>query len=184
MFPTTGARRTAVDFQDIERLDEGEFLNDNLVGYALRRIEEDMAPEHKSKVHFFNSYFFTSLTSKNGRKAFNYDAVKKWTKQKDLFDTPYIVVPINENLHWFVAIICNLPNLVRKPALLGDEAAEIAETPATSQKSSAQPSPIRDPDEIPDSQDPAKPDEQAMRRLSLGESERRKPTVEEIFEFD
>lgn len=184
MFPTTGARRTAVDFQDIERLDEGEFLNDNLVGYALRRIEEDMAPEHKSRVHFFNSYFFTSLTSKNGRKAFNYDAVKKWTKQKDLFDTPYIVVPINENLHWFVAIICNLPNLLRKPAPLDDEAADVAETPATSQISSVRPSPIRDPDEIPDSQGPPKPDEQAMRRLSLGESERAKATGEEIFEFD
>jgi sentrin-specific protease 7 len=185
MFPTTGARRTAVDFQDIERLDEGEFLNDNLVGYALRRIEEDMAPEHKSKVHFFNSYFFTSLTSKNGRKAFNYDAVKKWTKQKDLFDTPYIVVPINENLHWFVAIICNLPNLVRKPALLGDEAADVAETPVTSQRSSVQPSPIRDPDdEVPDSQGSAKPDEQAMRQLSLDESEKGKATGGEVYEFD
>lgn len=185
MFPTTGARRTAVDFQDIERLDEGEFLNDNLVGYALRRIEEDMAPEHKSKVHFFNSYFFTSLTSKNGRKAFNYDAVKKWTKQKDLFSTPYVVVPINENLHWFVAIICNLPNLVRKPALLGDEAADVAETPATSQRSSVQPSPIRDPDdEVPDSQDPEKPDEQAMRQLSLDEFEKGRATSGEVFEFD
>ena len=184
MFPTTGARRTAVDFQDIERLDEGEFLNDNLVGYALRRIEEGMAPEHKSKVHFFNSYFFTSLTSKNGRKAFNYDAVKKWTKQNDLFNTPYVVVPINENLHWFVAIICNLPNLLRKPAPLGDEAADVAETPAASQRSSVQPSPIRDPEEIPDSQDPAKPDEQAMRQLSLGESEQGKATGDEIFEFD
>jgi sentrin-specific protease 7 len=154
------------------------------VGYALRRIEEDMAPEHKSKVHFFNSYFFTSLTSKNGRKAFNYDAVKKWTKQRDLLNTPYVVVPINENLHWFVAIICNLPNLVRKPASMGDEAADVAETPATSQNPSAQPSPIRDPDEIPDSQNPPKPDEQAMRRLSLGESENGKATVEGIFESD
>lgn len=184
MFPTTGARRTAVDFQDIERLDEGEFLNDNLVGYALRRIEEDMAPEHKSKVHFFNSYFFTSLTSKNGRKAFNYDAVKKWTKQKDLLNTPYIVVPINENLHWFVAIICNLPNLVRKSALLGDEAADTAETPAVSQRSSVQPSPIQDPDEIQDSQDPEKPDAQAMRQLSLDESENGTGTRDQIFEFD
>jgi sentrin-specific protease 7 len=185
MYPPTGARRTAVDFQDIERLDEGEFLNDNLVGYALRRIEEDMAPEHKSKVHFFNSYFFTSLTSKNGRKAFNYDAVKKWTKQKDLFDTPYIVVPINENLHWFVAIICNLPNLVRKPALLDDDAADIAGTPVTSQRSSVQPSPIRDPEEeVPDSQELAKPDEQAMQLLSLGEPGKASAMGGDVFEFD
>jgi hypothetical protein len=185
MYPPTGARRTAVDFQDIERLDEGEFLNDNLVGYALRRIEEDMAPEHKSKVHFFNSYFFTSLTSKNGRKAFNYDAVKKWTKQKDLFDTPYIVVPINENLHWFVAIICNLPNLVRKPALLDDDTVDVGGTPATSQRSSVQPSPIRDPEEeVPDSQEPAKLDEQAMQQLSLGDSGKVSAAASDVLVFD
>ena len=184
MYPTTGTGRTVVDFEDIERLDEGEFLNDNLVGYALRRIEEDMAPEHKSKVHFFNSYFFTSLTSKSGRKAFNYDAVKKWTKQKDLLNTPYIVVPINENLHWFVAIICNLPDLVRKPALLDDDAANIAETPAPSQRSSVQPSPIRDIDEIQDSQDSKKPDEQAMRQLSLDEAGEVKASGNEVYAFD
>lgn len=183
MYPPTGARRTIVDFQDIERLDEGEFLNDNLVGYALRRIEENMAPEHKSKVHFFNSYFFTALTSKNGRKAFNYDAVKKWTKQKDLFDTPYIVVPINENLHWFVAVICNLPNLMRKSAPLDDEAADTAETPPTSQRPSTQPSPIRDP-EVPESQDPDKIDEQAMRQLSLDESDKVSAKGGDAFKLD
>jgi sentrin-specific protease 7 len=187
MYPATGARRITVDVQDLERLDEGEYLNDNLVGYALRRIEEDMAPEHKSKVHFFNSYFFTSLASKNGRKVFNYEAVKKWTKQNDLFNTPYVVVPINENLHWFVAIICNLPNLARKAVTMDGEAADTAETPPTSQRTSVQPSPIRDPDEIPDSQEPGKsdkPDSQAMRQLSLTETEKASAPGSNIFEFD
>lgn len=114
-YPPQGARRATVDFQDLERLDDGEFLNDNLIGFALRRIEEEMAPEHKEKVHFFNSYFYTALsTSKSGRRMFQYDAVKKWTKNKDLLEIPYIVVPINHDLHWFVAIICNLPNVGRK----------------------------------------------------------------------
>lgn len=190
MYPPIGARRVTVDFQDIERLDEGEFLNDNIVGYALRRIEQDIAPEHKSKVHFFNSYFFTSLTTKNGKKAFNYDSVKKWTKQNDLMNTPYIVVPMNENLHWFVAIICNLPSLQRKPALLGDEAADSAETPPISQTASAQLSPIRYPDEIPDSQEPDnvdksdRPDDRAMGKLSLIDKDKESAAGSDTFEFD
>lgn len=187
MYPPTGPKRVAVDFQDIERLDEGEFLNDNLIGYALRRIEENMAPEHKSKVHFLNSFFFTALTIKNGRKAFNYDAVKKWTKQKDLFDTPYIVVPINENLHWFVAIICNLPNLARKVVTSGNEDDDdVIETPLASQRTSARPSPIRDPEEIPDSQEAekvAKPDEEAMQGLTLNDHDKASAPGSDTFEF-
>ena len=120
VYPPEGARRVTVDFQDLERLDEGEFLNDNVISFALRQIEENMAPEHKDAVHFFNSFFYTALTTKNGKKAFSYDAVKRWTKNKDLFNFPFVVVPINIDLHWFVAIICNLPNLSRKAAGLED----------------------------------------------------------------
>jgi Ulp1 family protease len=187
MYPPTGKSRITIDFKDIERLDEGEFLNDNLVGYALRRVEEEMAPEHRDKVHFFNSFFFTAIMQKNGRKGFNYEGVKKWTKNIDLLSKPYVVVPMCENLHWFVAIICNLPSLERKTALMDDDAADVAETPPTSQKTSVQASPIRDPDEIPDSQEPDKidkPDEQAMRQLSLDESEGVSGPGSEVFEFD
>lgn len=32
--------------------------------------------------------------------------VKTWTKNIDLFKKDFVVVPINENCHWFLAIIC------------------------------------------------------------------------------
>ena len=121
IYPAQGARRVTVEFSDIERLDEGQFLNDNVISFALRQIEEQMAPELRDSVHFFNSFFYSSLTAKNGKKAFNYDAVKRWTKGKDLFTVPYVVVPICIDLHWFVAIICNLPNLERKLAGVEEE---------------------------------------------------------------
>ncbi|GAB1739590.1 hypothetical protein NU219Hw_g4539t1 [Hortaea werneckii] len=121
-YPAQGARRVTVEFSDLERLDEGEFLNDNIISFAMRRIEDQMAPEEKENVHFFNSYFYSFLTTKNGKKAFNYDAVKRWTKNQDIFSTRYIVVPICVDLHWFVAIICNLPELSRK--LAGDDEQE------------------------------------------------------------
>lgn len=114
VYPSEGARRVTVDFHDLERLDEGEFLNDNVISFALRKVEETMPSEHKDKVHYFNTFFYTALTTKNGKKALNYDAVKRWTKNKDIFSFPYIIVPINIDLHWFLAIICNLPNLPRR----------------------------------------------------------------------
>lgn len=32
--------------------------------------------------------------------------VEKWTKNVNLFDKDYIIIPINEQQHWFLAIIC------------------------------------------------------------------------------
>lgn len=32
--------------------------------------------------------------------------VKTWTKSVNLFEKEFIIVPINENAHWFLAIIC------------------------------------------------------------------------------
>ncbi|GIZ47348.1 hypothetical protein CKM354_001044100 [Cercospora kikuchii] len=121
VYPQVGTRRVTVDVDDLRHLDAGEFLNDNIVNYALRHIEETMSPIHKERVHFFNTFFFSSLTTKNGKKDFNYDAVKKWTKNADLLSKPYIVVPINLDLHWFVAIIYNLPALRRKMIDTDDE---------------------------------------------------------------
>ncbi|KAK6432214.1 hypothetical protein LTR95_011615, partial [Oleoguttula sp. CCFEE 5521] len=175
LYPSDGLRKVTVDFGDIERLDEGEFLNDNLVGYALRRIEEEMGPANKTEVHFFNSFFFTSLMNKNGKKIFNYDAVKKWTKNKDLFTLPYVVVPINDNLHWYVAIICNLPSLAGQQA---EEAVDNAsprvpvEYSEEVERSLAEPGTI-----IQDSQDPINvtlADTLSVERLSLNV----KPTAE------
>lgn len=32
--------------------------------------------------------------------------VKTWTKNVNLFEKDFVIVPINENAHWFLAIIC------------------------------------------------------------------------------
>lgn len=111
--PLPAMRRVTVDFTDLERLDEGEFLNDSVLSFALRRVEESMLPEHRKDVYMFNTFFYSSLSTKNGRKAFNYDAVKRWTSKVEIFKYRYVVVPINLDLHWFVAIICNLPKLMQ-----------------------------------------------------------------------
>lgn len=182
MYPPKGARRVTVDFQDLERLDEGEFLNDNVISYAMRRIEEKMAPEHRKKVHFFNSFFMEALSKKNGRPTFNYDAVKKWTKQKDLFNVPYVVVPINETLHWYVAIICNLPNLVRKPVDVGGAEFDTAVTPSQSEQESRQPSPIRD--FIPDSQELDTVDKPAVERMGKLTISERHSGSDDVYSFD
>lgn len=117
IFPETGKNRATVDKIDIPRLDESEFLNDNLINFYIRHLQfrlEKERPELLRKVYFFSTFFFEKLKSTKGK--INYDGVKAWTSRVDLLSYDYIFVPVNEHAHWYLAIICNVPNAVRAPS--------------------------------------------------------------------
>jgi sentrin-specific protease 7 len=108
-----GRYRATVNFADLPRLDEGELLNDNLIDfYMIYCFKQYNVP--KDKVYFFNTFFFSTLTENTGRASINYQAVERWTSKIDVFDYDYIVVPINEETHWYLAIICNVGNIERR----------------------------------------------------------------------
>ncbi|KAF2403045.1 hypothetical protein EJ06DRAFT_547366 [Trichodelitschia bisporula] len=107
VYPQTGKKKTTVTFADLFRLDEGEFLNDNLIEFYLRRTQEQH-PERATDVYFFGTHFYSTL------KADGHSGVENWTKRDDIFSYDYAVVPINEHSHWYLALIVNLP-LVKKP---------------------------------------------------------------------
>jgi sentrin-specific protease 7 len=109
VFPATGKNRATIDKADIPRLDEGEFLNDNLIIFYLRYLQKKMEEDNKElseRVYFLNTWFFEKLKPTKGR-SINYEGVKAWTAKVDIFSYDYIVVPVNEHTHWYVAIICH-----------------------------------------------------------------------------
>lgn len=115
VFPQTGKDRATVYFDDLPRLDDGEFLNDNLIEFYLRWSRQNAMDAGKLKdgqVHFFNTFFYERLTS--GTRGISHAAVQRWTAKVDIFNHDYIVVPVNESAHWYLAIICNLRYLHRK----------------------------------------------------------------------
>ncbi|KAL3422917.1 Ulp1 protease family protein [Phlyctema vagabunda] len=115
VYPREGKRKATVDMQDIERLDEGEFLNDNIIAFYLRwlecRLERENA-ELAKRIYFHNTFFFTTLTKGIKGQSINYEAVQRWTAKIDLLSYDYIIVPVNEATHWYVMIICNTPKLL------------------------------------------------------------------------
>ncbi|XP_060085583.1 sentrin-specific protease 6-like [Ylistrum balloti] len=111
--PTPGG--IAVTNEDLYCLNEGEFLNDVIIDFYLRFLfREVLSEEVRKRTHIFSSFFFKRLTQRQGRVADSaltpaerrHAAVKKWTKHVDLFEKDFIVIPINEHSHWFLAIIC------------------------------------------------------------------------------
>lgn len=102
-------RRTTVDQNDIPRLDEGQCLNDNIIGFYLQYLLSDLEssrPKVARRLYFHNTFFYDKLKPTRGR-GINYEGVRTWTAKVDLFSYDYIVVPVNEHYHWWVAIICN-----------------------------------------------------------------------------
>ena len=117
-YPKAGKKQATIDWVDLEKLDEGEFLNDAIVTFYMRYLEHEMEetnPALSKRIYFFSTYFYERLThSPTGRKEINYTNVQKWTKNVDIFTYDYVVVPVNEAAHWYLAIMCNLPALHRR----------------------------------------------------------------------
>ncbi|KAF2090709.1 cysteine proteinase [Saccharata proteae CBS 121410] len=113
MYPPEGKNRTEVKQRDLEYLDEGEYLHDTLIHFYMDWVFRH-SQVSETKVHTFSTFFYHCLASKSPTKI-DYDRVKNWTRNVDLFAFDYVVVPVHDVNHWYLAIICNLPNLVRKP---------------------------------------------------------------------
>lgn len=99
--------RTTVDKEDIARLDDGQLLNDNLIGFGLKYLFDKFGSRDSDlnkRVYVHNSFFYEKLKAGRG---INYEGVKSWTAKVDLLSYDYIIVPVNEHYHWWVAIICN-----------------------------------------------------------------------------
>ncbi|RAL66221.1 hypothetical protein DID88_005893 [Monilinia fructigena] len=93
VYPKTGKKTATVDKQDIYRLDNGEFLNDNLIMFYLLWLEQHH-PELTKRVYVHNTFFYASLTkTAKGKRGINYEAVERWTAKVDLPSYDYIIVP-------------------------------------------------------------------------------------------
>ncbi|XP_066255314.1 uncharacterized protein [Euwallacea similis] len=122
MYPKEGQGRLSINTEDYVCLAVDQFLNDKIIDFYLKYLWENLAPELQEKVHIFSTFFYKRLTTKAtkaARKSHPYESdsnltaaekrhcrVRNWTKRIKLFDKDFIVVPINENAHWFLAIIC------------------------------------------------------------------------------
>jgi sentrin-specific protease 7 len=109
-----GRQKATVYYDDLWRLDEEEFMNDSLIDfYMIYLFKQSKIPQ--DNVYFFNTFFFSKLIKNPSRGEYiNYEAVKRWTSKIDLFKYDYIVVPINADTHWYLAVICNVGKIPRK----------------------------------------------------------------------
>ncbi|KAF9319688.1 hypothetical protein BG003_008488 [Podila horticola] len=130
------SKSIAVRQQDVGRLDDDEFLNDTLIELGLKYVHTKVEISNKiraAETYIFNSFFYERLISGSSKESIiSYDAVKSWTNKVDLFSMKYIIVPIHENMHWYLAIIVNPHLLLREVSPSSTNSSPMIDSPDSS----------------------------------------------------
>ncbi|GAA5982717.1 hypothetical protein JCM10908_006759 [Rhodotorula pacifica] len=143
-FPPGQPGAITLPWSDVKRLQPDEFLNDTLIELGLKQIlqrleEQDaMRPDGEKiapQVHIFNSFFYKQLSTPKKKGVDPYKLVEKWTKKVKLFDKRFIIVPINEHFHWYLAMIIN-PAALLQPPPIPAEAPPLRQSERTKQRES------------------------------------------------
>ncbi|CUV67093.1 Ubiquitin-like protease family profile domain-containing protein [Caenorhabditis elegans] len=127
-FPPSGSCTTGMDpvvllVKDIKTLDRKEFLNDSVMAFMLNYIAFMLSSELMKSVHMCNTFLFVNLTRLLPPLCFskrrpiepehikivkdNCPRVLRWTRKFDVLAKDYIIIPINEDLHWLVIAVIN-----------------------------------------------------------------------------
>ena len=118
---------------DVDCLLPGIYLNDIIIDFYLKYLyEEVLSEEQRARTYIFNSYFYTCLS----KRAFGdsrrnespmermHAQVRKWTRDIDIFNRDFIIIPINEHAHWFLVIICFPSRVERDDSMNANESIE------------------------------------------------------------
>lgn len=115
--PDEGPHGISINTEDYECLAIDQYLNDVIIDFYLKYLHRELLTnEQNAQTHIFSQFFYKRLTTMQTRKTANdvrmsaaqrrHARVKSWTKGVNLFEKDYIIIPINEQQHWFLAIIC------------------------------------------------------------------------------
>ncbi|CAE7942979.1 ulp2 [Symbiodinium necroappetens] len=90
--------------RDLACLEEGNMLNDAVVDFFLQLMTSQLLPN--SDIHLFSTHFYTRLTAAQAANGMiGWENVKGWTKKTSLFSRKLAIVPINAEMHWWLALI-------------------------------------------------------------------------------
>ncbi|KAK4402800.1 Ubiquitin-like-specific protease 1D [Sesamum angolense] len=104
-----------LEFDVINQADQvGQSSEETRIYYPSRYLQKPTSPKARSRCdyHFFNTYFYEKLKRdvlNKIDKETSFVKFRRWWKGVNIFEKAYIFLPINENLHWSLVIIC-IPN--------------------------------------------------------------------------
>ncbi|KAJ7953629.1 ubiquitin-like-specific protease 1D [Quillaja saponaria] len=99
-------------YMDIDCLAPECFLTSTIMNFYIRYLQQEASVIDLSisDYHFFNTYFYKKLKEAVSNKGNDRDSFfvkfRRWWKGVNIFEKAYVLIPIHEDLHWSLAIIC------------------------------------------------------------------------------
>ncbi|KAM3281617.1 ubiquitin-like-specific protease 1D isoform X5 [Capsicum chacoense] len=95
---------------DMESLAPEAYLSSTIMNFYIRYLQKTKPHADVDEYHFFNTYFYQKLKeavlSKQNEKEALFVRLRRWWKGVNIFEKAYIFLPIHEDLHWSLIIIC------------------------------------------------------------------------------
>ncbi|XP_069377117.1 sentrin-specific protease 7b isoform X2 [Paralichthys olivaceus] len=109
--------RISVTREDLARLNAGEFLNDVIIDFYLKFLFlEGVGGSVAERSHVFSSFFYKQLSRRRAAgeddapsvpdRHLRHQRVKTWTRHIDIFTKDFLFVPVNQEAHWFLVVVC------------------------------------------------------------------------------
>ncbi|KAM6934145.1 uncharacterized protein FYW49_000436 [Xenentodon cancila] len=105
-----------VTMEDLQCLDSGQYLNDVIIDFYLKYLLQNTSASVAERSHIFSSFFYKQLTRRdNASEGGNSDScqrqrrhqrVKTWTRHVNIFKKDFLFVPVNQEAHWYLVVIC------------------------------------------------------------------------------
>ncbi|XP_044490360.1 ubiquitin-like-specific protease 1D isoform X3 [Mangifera indica] len=100
-----------ISYKDIDHLAPEAFLTSSIMNFYIRYLQQQSSPTNRAiwDCHFFNTYFYQKLkeaVSHKGSEKDSFIKFRRWWKGVNIFQKAYIFIPIHEDLHWSLVIIC------------------------------------------------------------------------------
>ncbi|KAL4639113.1 hypothetical protein ACB092_03G195000 [Castanea dentata] len=99
-------------YVDINCLAPEGYLTSTIMNFYIRYIQLQASPTNRAMCdyHFFNTYFYNKLKEAVSYKGSDKDTYfakfRRWWKGVNIFQKAYVLIPIHEDLHWSLVIIC------------------------------------------------------------------------------
>nr|XP_046260206.1 sentrin-specific protease 7 isoform X2 [Scatophagus argus] len=105
-----------VTMEDLQCLDSGHFLNDVIIDFYLKYLLHKASAAVAERSHIFSSFFYKQLTRRDNasegstkdscQRQRRHQRVKTWTRHVDIFKKDFLFVPVNQEAHWYLVVIC------------------------------------------------------------------------------
>ncbi|XP_061492516.1 sentrin-specific protease 2 [Rhineura floridana] len=95
----TSAFKLNITRGDIQTLRNQQWLNDVVINFYMNLLVERNKQLGFPALYAFNTFFYPKLSTEG------YNAVRRWTKEVDLFQHDMILVPIHIRVHWALVVI-------------------------------------------------------------------------------